>query len=108
MARRQSDYKKVLVTNLHVVSTDNWRVDGDDYMYQGGTTEDDKVGRLYTETRDGVVKKSYVPVITRLDGQDLEYDNYFDIAALLLHSNVSDMDAKFQLHDHPNHGPVMN
>ncbi len=104
---RRANGTKVLVTCLHNVSSesgDRWRVSGDEVIYQGGTSDDDKVGQLYTEERDGEMKKSWVPVITRLPGEDFDYDNRFDIAALELTGNMNEADASFHLHE-PEHKP---
>ena len=60
IARRKSDLAKVLVTNVHVVSThrNNYTVSGNESIYQGGTAAGDKIGQLYTKTVNGVEKKS--------------------------------------------------
>ncbi len=62
IAKRKSDLAKVLVTNVHVVSThrNNYTVTGNESIYQGGRAEGYKVGQLYTETVNGVEKKSWV------------------------------------------------
>ena len=45
-AIRRSDGKKVLVTNLHVVSTSRWTVSGNEAIYQIAVNNSDNVGRL--------------------------------------------------------------
>ena len=91
---RRADDTKVLVTCLHVVSTDNWNVNGDEFIYQGGTDEQHKVGQLYTRRNDDgeIVEKGWLEVIS---GE--ENSNTLDIA-ILSPVNVSDSDLKFQLH----------
>ena len=96
LATRHSDGKKVLVTNLHVVSTSGWTVSGSEEMYQWAVNNADKVGRLYTERLLGGSQESWVPVKT-----GLLQSNTADVAALELLPGV---DADFDLHDHPNHG----
>ena len=61
IARRKSDLAKVLVTNVHVVSThrNNYTVTGTESIYQGGTAAGDKVGQLFRHTVNGVEKKSW-------------------------------------------------
>ena len=38
--------EKVLVTRLHLVSTEDWNVNVGDSIYQGGTEESNRVGQL--------------------------------------------------------------
>ena len=88
VARRNLDGAKVLVTNLHVVSTDDYTVNVGDSIYQGGTEESDKVGQLF-EYSNGV--KSWLPVTST-------GNNVGDLATLLLLPNVT---AELGLHTHP-------
>ena len=46
VARRNSGDAMVLVTNLNVVSTDDYTVDVGDSIYQGGTEGSNRVGQL--------------------------------------------------------------
>ena len=87
LATRNSDDKKVLVTNLHTVSLSGWTVSGNEEIYQFAVSNANRVGRLYTN--------SWVPVQT-----GLLQNNTADVAALELLSGV---DAKFALHSHPSH-----
>ena len=114
VARRKSDNAKVLVTNLHVASTDSWHVNGDEVLYQGDNSEFlyqpgvsvlDRVGQLYTETVNGKEQKSWIPVVhTPEDAVAGEHNhNLVDVAAFLVTDNVEVDDLKFQLHNHPNH-----
>ena len=95
LATRNSDGKKVLVTNLHVVSTSGWTVSGNENIYQFAVSNANKVGQLYTESLPSGSQKSWVPVQT-----GLLQNNTADVAACELLSGV---DAKFTLHSHPNH-----
>ena len=88
LATRDSDDKKVLVTNLHVMAgvdaNGNYRnPTGNEEMYQLANTEDKKVGSA----------PAWVQMVS---GQD----NVADVAYCELANNVN---AEFILHDHPNH-----
>ena len=96
VARRTEDRKKVLVTNVHVVSTRDYELEGAESIYQWepdeSNTETDKVGTLYANTSSGEAD-SWLPVT---EGGT----NLGDLAALLLAENVP---AEFAIH-HPTHG----
>ena len=81
IAKRKSDLARVLVTNVHVVSThrNKHSVSGTESIYQGGTDEGDKVGQLFRHTVNGVEKKSWIQAVTRTEGT-----NPVDAAALVL------------------------
>ena len=69
IARRKSDNVnnvKVLVTCQHVLSTRGWDLEGNECLYEGGTGEADKIGYLYTETVDGIEKKSWRQILERV------------------------------------------
>ena len=96
IARRKSDLAKVIVTNVHVVSThrNNYSVNGTEAIYQGGTAEGNKVGQLYTETINGVEKKSWIQAVTRTGGT-----NPVDAAALLVLSDPENrVETSFDVH----------
>ena len=96
LATRNSDSKKkVLVTNLHVMAdiSDSGvyqEPSGDEEMYQEAVSNDKKVGSLPAWDPDS---PAWVPVVA---GQN----NVADVAICELDQGV---DAKFILHDHPNH-----
>ena len=93
LATRNSDGKKVLVTNLHVMigGSGPMRPTGREEMYQESTrSANKKVGSLPAWDPDS---PAWVPIV---GGQD----NIADVAMCELDEGV---DAEFTLHDHPNH-----
>ncbi len=89
VARRIGFDTKVLVTNIHVVSTsaDNYTLTEGEYLYQGGTGSSDRIGKTFTYT-DGA--NSWLPVVSsgrHQDGQ--EYRNPGDIALLDVKNGVT-------------------
>ena len=91
LATRDSDGKKVLVTNLHVITGSIQRnPSSGEEMYQELVDTTKKVGTLPDWDEDN---PAWVPIV---NGQD----NIADIAMCELDENV---DAEFTLHDHPNH-----
>ena len=66
VARRTSDNAKVLVTNVHVVSTRDYHLDGTESIWQWepdeSNPETDKVGTLYANTSSGEAD-SWLPVV---------------------------------------------
>ena len=89
LATRNSDGKKVLVTNLHVVagvidSREYQELSGNEELYQDLLTSDKRVGTNLV----------WVPIAS---GQS----NVADVAMCELGDGV---DANFILHDHPSHG----
>ena len=85
LATRNSDGKKVLVTNLHLMDSQArpYQVADNQELYQEAVDPNKKVGRILDS----------VPVV---QGQD----NVADVAICELLSGV---DAEFALHNHPNH-----
>ena len=82
VARRVDFDTKVLVTNIHVVSTsaDNYTLTEGEYLYQGGTAQSDRIGKTFTYT-DGA--NSWLPVVSSGKHQDAqEYRNPGDITLL--------------------------
>ena len=82
VARRIGFGTKVLVTNIHVVSTsdDNYTLTEGEYLYQGGTGSSDRIGKTFTYT-DGT--NSWLPVVSSGKHQDAqEYRNPGDITLL--------------------------
>ncbi len=91
LATRNSDGKKMLVTNLHVMSGSvQTNPSGSEEMYQMAMTDDRKVGSLPAWDPDS---PAWVPIVS---GQD----NIADVAMCGLDEGV---DAEFTMHDHPNH-----
>ena len=83
LATRDSDGKRVLVTNLHIVKLSWLRPNGSEEVYQLDVSNPNRVGRLL----------SWVDV-------DPEGDNIADVAVCKLLPGV---DAEFALHNHPDH-----
>ena len=95
LATRNSDGKKLLVANLHIMAGlgDNYQFQepsGGEEMYQESVTANKKVGTLPAWDPDN---PAWVPIV---DGQD----NVADVAICELDDNVT---AEFTLHDHPTH-----
>ena len=89
VARRVGFDTKVLVTNIHVVSTsaDNYTLTEGEYLYQGGTAQSDRIGKTFTYT-DGT--NSWLPVVSsgrHQDGQ--QYRNPGDITLLDVSNGVT-------------------
>ncbi len=91
LATRNSDGKKFLVTNLHVM-TGSGKINpsGGEEMYQESVSANKKVGAIPPWDPD---KPAWVPIV---DGQN----NIADVAMCELDAGV---DAQFTMHDHPNH-----
>ena len=97
LATRNSDGKRMLVTNMHVMAGKgaNGAIrnpSGDEEMYQGLRTRDNKVGSLPTWDSEN---PAWLPIPTE-QGQTLAAD----VAMCELEDDVA---ASFILHDHPNH-----
>ena len=90
LATRNSDGKKMLVTNLHVMAGESVSgvmrdALGNEEMYQGALAADKKVGSI----------ADWVPITPGLGA-----NNIADVAMCELDKNV---EAEFTLHDHPSH-----
>ena len=89
VARRVGFDTKVLVTNIHVVSTsaDNYTLTEGEYLYQGGTAQSDRIGKTFTYT-DGA--NSWLPVVSSGEHQNTEeYLNPGDITLLDVQNGVT-------------------
>ncbi len=89
VARRVGLDTKVLVTNIHVVSTsaDNYTLTEGEHLYQGGTDSSDRIGKTFTYT-DGT--NSWLPVVSSSKYQDgEEYRNAGDITLLDVKDGVA-------------------
>ena len=89
VARRVSLDTKVLVTNIHVVSTsaDNYTLTEGEYLYQGGTDASDRIGKTFTYA-DGT--NSWLPVVpSPLTGIGEEHYNPGDITLLDVKNDVA-------------------
>ncbi len=95
LATRNSDGRKMLVTNLHVMAGRGangaiQNPSGDEKMYQGSLTRDNKVGSLPSWDPE------YPAWLPFVHGET----SVADVAMCELEDGV---DADFILHDHPNH-----
>ena len=101
VARRKSDQKKVLVTNLHVVSkkgaAEFHRLDGNESIYQFDATDANKVGTVYVENN----KNSWLST----DPSDAK-TTIADLAALLVKDAGTDTEISTYLgvHSHDSTG----
>ena len=89
VARRVGFDTKVLVTNIHVVSTsaDSYTLTEGEYLYQGGTAQSDRIGKTFTYT-DGA--NSWLPVVSSGEHQNTEeYLNPGDITLLDVQNGVT-------------------
>ena len=95
IARRAYDDAKVLVTNIHVVSTDEYALQGNEYIYQGGTNPANRVAQLYRIYDDvgTELSRSWLPVV-----EGASRSNIGDLCALRLLPNAT---GTFDLHHHP-------
>ncbi len=92
LATRNSDGKKMLVTNLHVMTSSvQTNPSGNEEMYQMAMTDDRKVGAIPAWDADS---PAWVPI------QGGQQENFADVAMCELDENVA---AEFTLHDHPSH-----
>ena len=106
IARRKGTHVPVLVTNVHVIadhSTD-LTLQGNEFVYQGGTDAKDRVAQLYTETDDegNITYRSWVPQVERDAGPGSGWNvNAADIASAVLLANVPyTFDVHFPNDDH--------
>ena len=71
VARRKADRKRMLITNAHVVSTNEYALGPGAALYQGGTAESDKIGTLsswITVTEDNPNNPGDLAALLVVDG----------------------------------------
>ena len=104
IARRKGTHVPVLVTNVHVIADHptDLTLQGNEFVYQGGTDTEDWVAQLYTETDDegNITYRSWVPQMERDAGPGSGSNvNVADIASAVL---LADVPYTFHVH-FPNH-----